>query len=424
MRNDVREVRRTLGHLASIIIQLRFARIQFVLSVLVLLVLLLRGVYRRFGGKNPYVYAALWVLPLISIFAGKWQLFEGRFFEHVETLLWTISDEMPVLGGVYWSISLAGILGYVWGKVRLLSRVKKCRLVQLDKVGGRWCEIRASEEEHSPFTVGTWHPYILLPADYESRYDEREREMILLHEKTHIHCCHNLLFGIAAFLRCLCWMNPIVYLGGCAFQTDMEIYCDGRVAEKQNRTEYGRLILKSAMAWEDSADVLQRVHFFFSQSQCKRRIRLLAGYQQSFQRYRKIMFKGICCLAMAGSFVVLSQSRWRVEESRGIQSVVVTEAGKENSRFELELTRSDCEKVIRKENEKEIQIDTVALRRKLKEVGAVRGTVRLWVESYEFGTKNAGKFRRETECNLYDSQNRFVTLKKEISGWKTVIRYL
>src|SRR5581483_10770674 len=45
--------------------------------------------------------------------------------------------------------------------------------------------VRAESSSGSPALVGAWRPRIVLPADFETRYDAAERALILAHERTH-----------------------------------------------------------------------------------------------------------------------------------------------------------------------------------------------------------------------------------------------
>ena len=63
-----------------------------------------------------------------------------------------------------------------------------------------------------PAVMGALWPRIVLPADFAQRFDAREREMIQLHERTHINRGDPIAnLAIAAF-GVLGWCNPMVAL--------------------------------------------------------------------------------------------------------------------------------------------------------------------------------------------------------------------
>lgn len=413
-----------MGHLMFVILQMRLLRIQFVFSVLLLLVLVARGIYYRRQGRNPYIYGFLWMLPLVGLFAGKWRVFEGGLFRGWETLFWTVFDEIPVFGVIYWVIAALFCAGCAVGKWRLLWRVRHYPVLTFVEVGRRRCEVRVSGLLHSPYVVGTLRPCIVLPVDYESRYSEEELEMVLLHESTHIRCCHNLFFGAASVLKCMFWLNPLVQYGARVFQTDMEIFCDGRVAEKRDFSEYGKLILKSAIWAEPSENVLQRVNLIFSKSQCRSRIEFLAARRNMSGQCRGKWFRRIGICALLTVLALIAGSRLRVSGGTGIEAIFVMEDMETGRIAELALSEEERSAILIEEDADAIVIDTMALRNKLKRQGYSVGVASVWFDTYSFGPEPFGVCREEAICNLYDSSERFLKYDKKITGWKRLLRFL
>lgn len=425
-----------MGHLVFVILQMRMLRIQFVFSVLLCAVLLVRGVYWRCRGRNPYVYGFLWILPLASLFAGKWKLFEAGVFQEWETVFWGILDEIPVFGAVYWAVA-AVLCAVYWLRLRaLVRRVKKYPVKYVCDGGGRLAEtgsvpgegktweVRVSDLRHSPYTVGAIHPYIVFPADYETQYGEDERQLVLLHEITHIRCGHNFFFFVASILKCIFWLNPAVHYGAVAFQTDMEMFCDSRVAEGNDRTEYGKLLLRSVRGIQAPVNVRQRIHFFFSKSECRARIAMLAAYREGFAGQRKKLLKAAGALSVAAAAAVLVSSRFMVPGGQGIDAVVSIEWKETGHRMEVPLTEEEYGQIVKEENAAELVIDTKLLRKRLRESGYPSGAVSIWFDTYQFGPGPSGVYREKAECSLYDPAERYVTLQKGITGWHRLVRYL
>lgn len=423
-----------MGHLVFVILQLRVLRIQLAVSVLLLAVLLIRGLYWRCRGRNPYVYGFLWMLPLVGLFAGKWKLFEANVFQDWEVFFWTIFDEISVLGVAYWSIAGSLCLAYCVRKRRLLRRRKDYRFVAWLDVDDKKLlrnnsvpkkrEVRASDLLHSPYTVGIFNPYIVLPADYESRYDEEELDMVLLHEITHIRCHHNLFFVFASILKCAFWLNPVIHYSARIFQMDMEIFCDGIVAGQRNFCEYGKLILKSAMGEEAPVGILQKVNFSFSRSECRSRIVLLSGYKEAFRRGCKTLFGVLGILAVLMSAIVVGGSRLSVTGGNGIEAVFVVDDADQRSLAQITLSEEDVCQVLKKETSEAIVIDTKVLREKIRKQGYEVGVAGINYDAYCFGPGISGMCRVEAACSLYYSSNRYVTLEKKVTGWKRWVRYL
>lgn len=413
-----------MGRLVFVIVQLRMLRIQFAVSVLLAAVLLLRAVYWRCRGRNPYIYGFLWILPLAGLFAGKCRIFEGGLFGEVEAFLWTIFDEIPIFGAAYWAIAGGLCLTYLIRKRKLLNRGRTYRLLTDFEIGGKNREVRVSDLSHSPYTIGILHPYIVLPVDYESRYGNDERNMILLHEATHIRCRHNFFFLLASFITCIFWLNPLVHYSARVFQTDLEIFCDGIVAGRSNIAEYGRLILKSVMVTEPSAGLLQRVNFFFSKSECRSRIILLSEYRQAFRRHQRAVFwtAGFTVFVMLAA--VIGSSRFFVGGGNGIEAVYVLDDGDERRLAQISMSDQDIDRIVAEETDEKIVVDTKALRERIRAEGYETGIVGVRYDTYRFGPGLSGICREQVSFGLYNSSTRYVELEKKLSGWKKWICYL
>ncbi len=99
--------------------------------------------------------------------------------------------------------------------------------------GGAWRAGRVTEG--LPATVGVLAPRIVLPADFESRYDARQRELILAHERAHVARGDALANFAVAALRCLAWFNPLVHAAAHRFRHDQELACDAIVVARHPR---------------------------------------------------------------------------------------------------------------------------------------------------------------------------------------------
>lgn len=416
-----------MGELVCMILQLRFLRVQLAVSVLIVVLLAVREIYARCGGRNPMVFGALWMLPLAGLFVGKWTFFE-RKLAGIEALTWELLGQAKVAQMFYWCVAALLLLGFVLGKWRALRRVRAYRTVEIlpgfCRVAGGQIVVKESDREHSPYTIGTRRPYIVLPKDYESQYSREELQMVLLHEGTHIRCRHTLFFALVYVLRCLFWCNPLIYYGIQVFRTDMEIICDARVAQQTERKQYGRLILQSAAGAGEPEGLVQRVNFFFSQKEIRTRILVLTGYRKSFLRSGRRVLAVTGMSLVVAAVLVLAGSQWSVAESRGVDSVVVVSGEDVGRRIYLELNGGQEERIISRETNRGIVVDTLALRELLKEKRILRGCVMLQYGSYRFGPAGSDEYRESVECNLYDPGERYVVLPKSVSGWRSIIRYL
>ncbi|MCF7789929.1 MAG: hypothetical protein K9N47_27650 [Prosthecobacter sp.] len=99
----------------------------------------------------------------------------------------------------------------------------------------------------TPAVVGITQPRILLPEDWETRFDQHSLRHVLLHELLHVKQ-HDLLWNWAAIaVQSLHWFNPLVWFVVSRFQADRELRCDaGALAllSPTERLDYGHTLLR------------------------------------------------------------------------------------------------------------------------------------------------------------------------------------
>jgi bla regulator protein BlaR1 len=157
-------------------------------------------------------------------------------------------------------IALIGLLLQQRNFVRALGR--------LSAIGADM--LRAESTSGCPALVGAIRPRIVLPVDFEQRYDVRERELILTHERTHRARGDAQINALAASLRCVFWFNPLVYFAASRFRFDQELACDAVVISRfpEARRRYADAMLKTQLAvlglpvgchWQSSHPLKERI---------------------------------------------------------------------------------------------------------------------------------------------------------------------
>lgn len=150
---------------------------------------------------------------------------------------WNWRELLPSLwvAGVLASIALAG-----WQQHRFRRSLGQLRrrddgLYQADATAGL------------PAVTGVLRPRILLPADFEQRYSEPERALVIAHERSHIRRGDLVANALAALFGCLFWFNPLLWLALRRFRLDQELACDERVIARHPRArrQYGEAMLKT-----------------------------------------------------------------------------------------------------------------------------------------------------------------------------------
>ncbi|HST44593.1 MAG TPA: TonB family protein [Luteimonas sp.] len=122
-----------------------------------------------------------------------------------------------------------------------------------------------------PVVIGVLRPRIVLPADFESRYPEAERALVLAHERIHVRRGDVAANLLATALACIHWFNPLVRGAAAMFRLDQELACDAAVLSRhpRSRRTYADAMLKAQLAvpglpvgchWQSSQPLKERIH--------------------------------------------------------------------------------------------------------------------------------------------------------------------
>ena len=239
-------------------------------SALMLLVLVLRGPVRTyFGARTAY---ALWLLPAgralmptltdtvtrtipapqpmpMSPFMPSIST-EPQLMSSVSPAGSTLIDALggwPTIATVVWIGVALGFIARGLGDFTFQRREILRGSVQLARIGS--IRLVRSAGVRVPAAFGLIDRVIVVPCDFDRRYDERERCLALDHELAH-HRHGDLFANAFAFvLLSLQWFNPLAWWSYAAFRFDQEAACDARVLDKampRDRAVYGRAIAKAA----------------------------------------------------------------------------------------------------------------------------------------------------------------------------------
>lgn len=90
-------------------------------------------------------------------------------------------------------------------------------------------DIRLSSTVSGPMVTGVCRPLILLPHDFETRFNAQQQIFALIHEMTHIKR-GDLWVALATLsFRALFWPNPLVHFAAHKMRIDQEAACDASV---------------------------------------------------------------------------------------------------------------------------------------------------------------------------------------------------
>jgi len=127
------------------------------------------------------------------------------------------------------------------------------RLLGATVVGGlpsRWPVLCAVGTDVGPALVGAWCARIVLPADFEQRYDATERSLILAHEAMHARRRDGWWCLLAQGTATVCWFHPLAWWALSALRHDQELACDAAVLREHGdqRRSYASAMLKTQSA--------------------------------------------------------------------------------------------------------------------------------------------------------------------------------
>jgi hypothetical protein len=114
----------------------------------------------------------------------------------------------------------------------------------------RWPVLRASGQDVGPALVGAWRSRIVLPADFECRYDATEQMLILAHETIHARRRDGWWCLLAQLGAALFWFHPLAWWALAALRHDQELACDAAVLREhgEQRRSYANAMLKTQSA--------------------------------------------------------------------------------------------------------------------------------------------------------------------------------
>ncbi len=133
---------------------------------------------------------------------------------------------LTAVSGWVWLLGCLGLLGYgAFSFLRLKLRLREAVLAGPG--------VREGAMVDSPFVLGIFRPVIYLPLGLS----ERDREMVLAHERAHLKRRDNWVKPLAFILLALHWFNPLVWLAYVLLCRDIESACDQRVLRDMGREE-------------------------------------------------------------------------------------------------------------------------------------------------------------------------------------------
>ncbi|KQZ80020.1 peptidase M56 [Rhodanobacter sp. Root561] len=228
----------------------------------VLVVALLRRPCRRlFGAERAF---QLWLLPPLAMLASQLPHVAEAPVVVLSPVVIAITSAAAALpvhaaasGAIDWRV--LAMLAWVAGSVCSLvlaalvqQRYRRCLrgATAMPVSLSRWPVLRAVGTDVGPALVGAWRTRIVLPADFEQRYDASERMLILAHETAHARRHDGWWCLCAQLTVALFWFHPLAWWALAALRHDQELACDAAVLREhgEQRRSYANAMLKTQSA--------------------------------------------------------------------------------------------------------------------------------------------------------------------------------
>lgn len=225
-----------------------------VMSVAIVVVWLLRATMRRhFGAQACY---AMWlIVPIVAVAV----LIPVRAHDVMPqwtsvataTVTEAVSARLPPIESTSWNPLPAMFAAWLIGALTmaLLMLLQQRRYLRslgpLTALGDGIH--RAQSPNAGPALVGLLAPKIVVPGDFEARFDADERALIIAHERRHRARGDAWANAIVAAMRSVFWFNPLVHAAARMFRIDQEIACDADVVavHPDRRRMYATALLKA-----------------------------------------------------------------------------------------------------------------------------------------------------------------------------------
>jgi beta-lactamase regulating signal transducer with metallopeptidase domain len=241
-----------------------FAWIAFNLGLV--LTLLMRASWRRaFGARASY---QLWLFAPICAVATLLPTGGGELAPIRDLVASTRIDlpvvlTAPVVEGpaLWWVVWMAGSIAIATAFLVAHWRFAQRWRTAVRHVDPRYPRLPVVRGDFGPALVGVWQHILVLPRDFEDRYDLPQQKLVFAHESAHA-AAGDLQARTLMLLSAIAqWWNPLGWLALSKLIEDQELACDARVIEAypDQRATYARTLTAGVVA-SASATLMCSLH--------------------------------------------------------------------------------------------------------------------------------------------------------------------
>ena len=232
------------------------------LSAALVIVAALRTPWRRWFGVEHA--CRLWWLPLFALIASQLPHAQPHVVVTIVPAVLHVAAQpapapMVAATAAHWRPALAilwicgacaALLVALLRQQRFLRALRGAEREPVAMPHGISEVLRAGDAATGPALVGIWKPRLILPRDFEQRYDARECALILAHEAMHARRRDGLVGAMATLLHALFWFHPLAWWALSRLRRDQELACDAAVLRDRPRARryYAQAMLKAQFA--------------------------------------------------------------------------------------------------------------------------------------------------------------------------------
>jgi beta-lactamase regulating signal transducer with metallopeptidase domain len=164
-----------------------------------------------------------------------------------------VSVNAPVASNLYVPVLAIWLLG-AFAMLAWVVRRQHAFVRSLGRMKPEPSGIYRSRSIAAPLLLGAWRARIVVPVDFEVRYNQEERNLVLAHERAHLVRCDTVINTFATLCVCVAWFNPLMYWALGRLRFDQELACDALVVagSKSQRRLYADTLLKTQLADESA----------------------------------------------------------------------------------------------------------------------------------------------------------------------------
>ncbi len=215
----------------------------------------------------------------------------GSQWHGMSELVW------QMIAGI-WLVGVLLLVGYgIFSYCRLVIKLRELPEPPIELAGHEGYRVISSDSIGTPFVVGFLRPTIYLPAELT----DVNREMVMEHEKTHIHRKDYFVKSLAYLVTCIHWFNPLVWLSFYLLEADIETSCDEAVLRRvgyDRKKTYAKALLALS---SDRMMAVGRCPLAFGENNVKERIKNAVGLKKV-----KTWIAVVSAILVLGVIIVLS----------------------------------------------------------------------------------------------------------------------